>query len=146
MTKKITPSKRFRVQFDFDYTPVKGKTMSDEIKTIPDMTLTVRQLIQNHTRGIDGVVKEQQPIYFDMEIPTIKDLTDVTEYREILQERLIQADQFIKDDLAKDKLEQEAQATKAENIEAQKKQQTMFTEEIIKKETPTDGRPTFENH
>jgi hypothetical protein len=37
----------------FTNTPnYKGKKMSDELLTIPDQTLTIRNLLDNHTRGI----------------------------------------------------------------------------------------------
>ena len=57
-TEEVKPNSRFRVQFDFEYKGDPGKLMSSEIKTVPDMTLTVRQLLSNHTRGINSEVRE----------------------------------------------------------------------------------------
>jgi hypothetical protein len=109
MTKKKTTTKkvelpvqegRYRVQFDFTYKGAPGKKMSDEIVTQPDMTLTVRQLLENHTRGIDSGVQEKAPFYFDVEVPTITDITDVHEYRDYLNERIQQVNEFIANERA----------------------------------------------
>lgn len=93
------PMKRFRVQFDFTYTGLDNLDMtSGESETVPDMNLTVRQLLENHTRGIDGNVQAKTPHYFETEVPTFKDLTDVDEYKEHLQHQLTQVEQFIEDE------------------------------------------------
>lgn len=89
----------FRIQFNFEYKGDKGKKLDPKSNTVPDMSLTVRQLLQNHTRGIDNKVQEKQPLYFDIEVPTIKDITDVKVYRDLLKEQLEQTNKFIKDDL-----------------------------------------------
>ena len=71
---------RYRIQFDLGYKEVKGspgKEMSQEKITQPDMSLTVRQLLENHTRGKDSNVQHREPLYFDIEIPQISDMTDV---------------------------------------------------------------------
>ncbi len=96
----ITRSGKYRVQFDFDYSGTPGKLMSKETVTQPDMNLTVRQLLENHTRGIDSQVQERKPLYFDIEVPTIHDITDVMLYKEHLEEKLKQTAKFIEDDIA----------------------------------------------
>ena len=71
--------------------------MDDSSTTVPDMHLTVRQLLENHTRGIDGNVNVQQPLYFDTEIPTIRDVTDVDAYKASLMERMKQVDKWVQE-------------------------------------------------
>ncbi len=100
MTKKTEKNQKFQIQFDFDYKGNKGKEVNPESNTQPEMTLTVRQLLVNHTRGIDSKTQVKTPLYFDMEIPTINDITDVTEYRQALQERLEATEKFIKEERA----------------------------------------------
>ena len=67
--------------------PIKGKKMSDEIMTIPDQTKTIRELLDNHSRGIPLGVNEQKGEYFDTPIPVFTDLTDIMEYKNQLKEK-----------------------------------------------------------
>jgi hypothetical protein len=105
---------KFRVQFDFDYKGTNGSDGGGKKVTQPEMSLTVRQLLENHTRGINSPVKTLTPMYFDLEVPVIKDLTDVHEYRQHLEQRLAYTDEFIKKEKeeikAKAKAEAEAEA------------------------------------
>lgn len=72
----------------FTNTPnYKGKKMSEELHTIPDQTLTIRSLLDNHTRGIPLGVNQRVGEYFDTEIPRFDDLTDMLEYKSQLMER-----------------------------------------------------------
>lgn len=107
-----TVRKRFQIQFDFDYVPSSGKTMSNENIVVPDLNLTVRQLLQNHTRGINGGENVRQPLYFDFPIPNVRDITDVMEYKKFLNERMEQVNQFMKEMEEEDtKTEEEAPPT-----------------------------------
>lgn len=130
---------KYRIQFDFEYGGDPGKTMDGTVVTQPDMSLTVRQLLENHTRGVDSNVQERKPIYFDVPVPTITDITDVHEYRAHLKEKLMQTDTFIKQEQAeakedtlkeekaakalKSKLAKERRANKQLDLEEQIKQQ-----------------------
>lgn len=91
---------RLRVQFDITYKGSPGKIPLGESQTEPDMTLRLGQLLERHTRGQNVPVRE--PIYFDTEIPTITDLSDVERYREQLQRRLNETNKFIEDELKED--------------------------------------------
>lgn len=117
------PNKRNRiqVQFDIEYGGTTGKTSNGKSDTVPDLNLTVRQLIQNHTRGHGNEVKVSEPIYFDQEIPTITDITDVDTYKEQLEERLKQVNQFVK--LEKEqKIQEKADQENKKQAEQQQKQ------------------------
>lgn len=87
--------RKFRIQFDFNYEPAKGELNTMPSKAVPDMSLTVRQLLENHTRGHNNEVVAKEPIYFETEIPTITDLTDIQLYREGLQRRLKEVEETI---------------------------------------------------
>ena len=90
---------RFRVQFDVGYRGTPGKVMDQEGHTIPDMNLTVRQLMENHTRGIDDSMHAKQPLYFEHIIPRIEDITDVQKYKEYLEAEAEKVNEFIQQDL-----------------------------------------------
>lgn len=110
-----TVRKRFQIQFDFDYVPTNGKLMSNENIVVPDLNLTVRQLLQNHTRGIDGGEKVRQPLYFDFPIPSITDITDVMEYKRFLNERMEQVNQFMKENKIEE--EENTEESSGEKVE-----------------------------
>lgn len=93
--------KRYRIQFDFEYKGSPGKEMTGKSMTQPDMSLTIRQLLQNHSRGIDNTEHEHQPLYFDIGVPQITDITDVHEYRDNLEAKLRMTEEFIKEDQLK---------------------------------------------
>lgn len=121
--KKPEPFKRNRiqVQFDIEYGGTPGTSLKGKSDTVPDLNLTVRQLLQNHTRGTGSEVHVSEPIYFDQEIPTITDITDVEVYKESLQERLTQVNAFIVADKEKADAERlKEEATKKDKSQNQK--------------------------
>ena len=89
---------RIRVQWDVSYNGHPGRKIEGKSETIPDMTLTVRQLLENHTRGIDDKVRAKKPLYFELPIPVINDMTDVDRYRENLKAQIKSVDEFIKNE------------------------------------------------
>lgn len=93
--------RRLRIQFDIGYRGDQGKEMDPDGETVPDMALTVRQLLEDHTRGrTSGNVKIHEPLYFETEIPTLRDMTDVGKYRDMLNERLKDVNKFIEEERA----------------------------------------------
>ena len=114
---------RFSIQFDIEYGGDPGKEMDEENLTTPDMNLTVRQLLENHTRGFDEngnpITGVQQPLYFETYVPNMSDMTDVDEYKKSLIEHLAEVDEFIKQeqDEANNKSESKATGKSSENIE-----------------------------
>ena len=113
---------RFRVQFDVGYRGTKGKVMSQEQNTVPDMSLTVRQLVENHTRGHDSNVHVQKPLYFDMEIPVFRDLTDAEAYKKHLESQIQSINGQIEDE--RNQAAKDAAAAKANNESRNEKAQT----------------------
>ena len=83
----------------FTNTPnYKGKKMSDELHTLPDQTLTIRNLLDNHTRGIPLGVNTRVGEYFDTEIPRFDDLTDMVEYKRQLMEKNKEINKLIREE------------------------------------------------
>ena len=83
----------------FSNTPnYKGKKMSDELHTLPDQTLTIRNLLDNHTRGIPLGVNTRVGEYFDTEIPRFDDLTDMLEYKRQLMEKNKELNKLIREE------------------------------------------------
>lgn len=98
--------RRLRVQFDLTYGGHGGTDPQGVSQTEPDMTLRLGQLLERHSRGRDVPMKT--PLFFDTEIPTFNDLTDVDRYKEQLERRLEETNNFIKQEQL-DKLEQQHQ-------------------------------------
>ena len=84
---------RLRVQFDITYKGHQGATIEGESITEPDLTLRLGQLLERHSRGKDIPMKP--PLYFDTEIPTFNDITDIHRYKEQLERRLQETKTFI---------------------------------------------------
>ena len=97
---------KFRRQFNPDYQGSPFQNVPGESQTVPDMGITVRQLMINHTRGIGSDSLERQPHYYgDLEVPQVKDLTDL----EVNAEKLRQKDRELADKI---KAEKEAKKPK----------------------------------
>lgn len=131
-TKKSNNEKnaiRFRIQFDLEYNPDQGK-ITGPGNTVPDMNLTVRQLLENHTRGAQGA-PEKKPFYFERQIPTIQDLTDVQRYREHLELELKNTAEFVQRELDEQKAQKAAEAkasAKAELLKELEKEKKATSE------------------
>jgi hypothetical protein len=65
----------------------KGKKMDQTVNTIPDQNLSIRQLLDRHSRGLPIDATQRQGEFFDTEIPRFDDLTDMVEYRKMLEEK-----------------------------------------------------------
>lgn len=108
--------RRIRIQFDLTYNGHPGKEVKGESKTEPDMTLSLGTLLERHTRGKDIPVNE--PLYFETQVPTFSDLTDIERYREQLEARLEETNAFIKAEAEELKAQKEAKekAKKANEV------------------------------
>lgn len=109
ITDRKDGSRRIRVQFDITYKGHEGKIPVGETQTEPDMTLRLGQLLERHSRGRD--IPMQQPLFFDTEIPTFSDLTDISRYRDQLERRLEETKGFIEAEQEELKAAQAAKKT-----------------------------------
>ncbi len=97
--------------------------------TVPDMSLTVKQLLHNHTRGIHSDVSHNEPMYFDSEIPIIDDITDLIEFRKDLKAREKALKLKIKEENDKKILEQQKLFKEHQNaLNEQNEKQTQTTQ------------------
>jgi len=99
---------KFRRQFskDQNWTP---KIMDETVHTVPDQNLTIRQLLDRHSRGLPLGASQHQGEYFDTEIPRFQDLTDMVEYKKNLVKKHEELTKKIE-------AEQKAQAQKTEAL------------------------------
>lgn len=116
---------KFRTQFT-DYHGTKGEDVSQASITVPDMSLTIRELVYNHSRGIGIDVYQPAPQYFDREIPRINDLTDLEAFREENSELLKETTR-----LTKKVQEEEEKAAKME-LEAKLRKQIEAEQEAAR--------------
>jgi hypothetical protein len=86
----------FRRQFNPQYKPDNGEINNLPSKTVPNMSLTILQLLTNHSRGISSDIHHNEPQYFDTEIPRFDDITDAIEYKKQLADELKELDKTIK--------------------------------------------------
>lgn len=126
-------SPSFQVQFDITYGNGTYVTKSGESLTVPDMNLTVRQLLNNHSRGLTNDQHLKEPIYFDFKIPKIKDIVDVKEYRDYLKQHTKDVEDFLK------KAEAEEKA-KAEAKEKEKYRQMKLEDELEQKQQNAENQ------
>ncbi len=110
-TKKLTSN--LRKQFN-NYT-FKGETNTLPSQTVPDLTLSVKQLLINHSRGISSDISINEPMYFDTEIPIIDDITDLDAFREDLKAREKALSLKIKDENDKLKAKQQKEFEDSQN-------------------------------
>lgn len=55
-------------------------------------------MLEQHTRMATGEVAVRKPVYFDIEIPQVRDITDVERYKATLERNLESVKQFIKEE------------------------------------------------
>lgn len=77
---------KFKRQWDPEYKGTKGEVNTMPSMTVPDQTISLKQLLKNHTRGIPTNARLVPGEYLGVEMPRIEDLTDIAENRERLEE------------------------------------------------------------
>ena len=103
-TKKLI----FRTQFN-NYNDT-GKTMDQELITQPDQNMSIRELLDKHSRGLPITAVEQKGEYFETEIPRFDDITDMMEYKKMLSQKHKELNKQIKKEQAEALAKKEAKA------------------------------------
>lgn len=101
---------RFRTQFNEKYKGSPYKNEYGPSLTVPDLNLTVKELMVRHTRGVGvgAIQREEHYLPEGMEVPSIKDFTEIEDRREELKQREKEIREEIgRQVLAKQKKEQE---------------------------------------
>ncbi len=87
-----------KTQFNLAYKGAIGEINTLPSLTEPDMSLSILELLTNHSRGISSDVHISQPEFFGTEIPRFDDITEEIEYKESLKDQLQKAEQLAKDE------------------------------------------------
>ena len=102
-----------------------GKSM-----TLPDQNLTIKELLDRHSRGVSLGAPDLQGEYFDTEVPRFNDLTEMLSYKKELEEKRKELTKQINEELANRKPQKpvvadtEAEEKASEELDADKKTPT----------------------
>ena len=87
-TQPPTTTKFIKNSLNASYFKKQNQVFTQKSQTVPDQSLTMRQLLDRYAKGLPLEAKE--PVYYgeDTEIPNFKkmDLTEIDEYRKNLNE------------------------------------------------------------
>lgn len=86
-----------KTQFDPSYEGSLPEKNTEPSMTQPDMTLSMRELLVNHTRGLGVMANHKEGFYYDTEIPQFDDLTDIDAYREYLREQKLENEKRVQE-------------------------------------------------
>lgn len=104
---------RIRRQFNPDYKGSPGETFTQKSKTIPDQSLTIREILINHSKGIPtNINHHEQGQFLDQEVPRFDDITELMEYKQQLQQEQIELDKIVQAEVDKQMLKRAAKAKK----------------------------------
>lgn len=100
---------KFKRQFDTSYKGKPYQNESGKSVTKPSMTLTVRELMERHTRGLETGTLQREEIYLPdgMEVPNITDLTDLVYQREELKQKQDELEERIRTEKENKRVERE---------------------------------------
>lgn len=88
-----------KIRTQFAEQEFQGEINNGESLTVPDMSLTVRKLLVNHTRNNFISVHENVGEYFEDEmIPVFDDITDYEAYKKELVDKAKRVESIIKEE------------------------------------------------
>lgn len=126
---------KIRKQFNDPMKGIIGEINDMPSMTVPDMNLSIQQLLQNHTRGVHSDVHDYgvDEGYLEQEIPQINDITELKERRANLysEQRTIQQE-----------IEEREQELKQNQIKAAREaEKKKMRQEILDEEKPPKTPP-----
>ena len=96
-----------------NYKPSNGRKFTLDSKTLPDDSLSIKQLLINHTRGL-GIVPTRNGIYTgDTVAPRYVDLNDRKDAVDALRQRIDAA----KESIAKEQAQKESTSLSRDSVE-----------------------------
>ena len=116
-TKPKTTWQKQQAKYGHTPPPVKEKEIDSISQTIPDQTKTIRELLDNHSRGIPSGVSELQGEYFNEPIPVFTDITEMVEYKRQLMEKNKEIQTIIRQE--KKILQEKLKQVPIENVSAE---------------------------
>lgn len=72
---------KFRHQFEEKYKGSASDIKFGKSRTVPDLSLTINEMLEQHTRGQGLSVAIKEGHYFETVIPRLEDITDLNERR-----------------------------------------------------------------
>tara|TARA_B110000263_G_C15021227_1_gene379644 strand:- start:87 stop:488 length:402 start_codon:yes stop_codon:yes gene_type:complete len=96
------------VRRQFNTYPKVYKKRSQKSLTVPDQNMSIRTLLDRHSRGIPLGASEKKGEYFDTEIPRFDDLTDVVAYKKMLAQKHKELDLQVNSEIKAKKQKEEA--------------------------------------
>ena len=93
--------------------------------TQPDMTMSIRDLLDRHSRGLPLTTNQRTGEYFDTEIPRFYDLTDMLKYKQELMDRNKSINNLIKDEKKAAKQREKENLKKTEDLQTSDKNETL---------------------
>ena len=102
-----------------------GKIMDQTVHTQPDMTMSIRELLDRHSRGLPLTTNQKQGEYFDTEIPRFDDITDMLQYKQELMDRNKSINKLIKDEKKAAKLQKEENLKQKQDLQTSDKNETL---------------------
>lgn len=115
---------KLRKQFTAGYEGTPGPSPDTTLMTQPDMTMSIRDLLDRHSRGLPLTTNQRNGEYFDTEIPRFYDLTDMLKYKQELMDRNKSINKLIKD-------EKKAADAEKENLKEKQDLQTSDKNETL---------------
>lgn len=92
----MAKKRKYVIRTQFSELPQhKGESNTLPSMTQPDMSLTVKQLLTNHTRNLHTQIVPKQEAYFDMEIPRFDDITEAEAWKQSLIDRAAAIDEEV---------------------------------------------------
>lgn len=82
---------KFKHQFDQDYKGSPAHIDFGKSMTVPDMSVSIKTILENNKRGIGTKIHLAEGQYFDSEIPIFDDITDRQEYMHNLKSKAKEA-------------------------------------------------------
>ena len=116
---------KLRKQFTAGYEGTSGPSPDLTLMTQPDMTMSIRDLLDRHSRGLPLTTNQRTGEYFDTEIPRFYDLTDMLKYKQELMDRNKDINKIIKDE------KKAAQQQKEKNLKEKQDLQTSDKNESL---------------
>ena len=127
--KKVTKKRVIKTQFSTNYnyeSTGKNKDMGKSM-TLPDQNLTIKELLDRHSRGVSLGAPDLQGEYFDTEVPRFSDLTEMLEYKKDLEQKRKELTEQINAEIESGKQQKpvvedtEAEKKASEELDADKK-------------------------
>lgn len=100
-----------RQQFNQKNNKFKDYEVDSSTQTVPDQTLSIRDLLDRHSRGLPLGTNTKTGEYFDTEIPRFDDITDMIKWKKELMSKNTEINKLIRKEQKKSETDkQQAQA------------------------------------